>query len=325
MKATNKQFVPYKNTLRIIWVDYYKAIGISLIVFGHAILNNKDVANFLYLFHVPLFFFISGYLEKNDCTQSLEYLKKMFFSLIIPYFIWNMISFPFYLPLSFKNVIAMFLGLSRWNGASWFIIILVLLKVNALFFKNKHYFCGCLMIIVCFLMPLFKVNLPYLSNLTFLFSPFFFFGMYCKNYINLITKRIEGKITLNIILSLFCVTLLLLIYNHSTIIHTNAVIDFIPQFYLFWITGFIGIALIFFICQCFTYQSRFVTMLSSATLFIMCSHYEIIHNITKSISTTYGDILSLLFVCLYFTIQCACIPLVLKYIPILAGRKKCAI
>lgn len=317
-------YVPYNNTPRIIWVDYYKAIGIFLIVFGHSMLNNADVTNFLFLFHVPLFFFISGYLEKNEYTPPLEYLKKIAFSLIIPYFIWNIISIPALgLPLSFNGVIAMLLGLSRWNAASWFIMILVFLKINALFLKNKQYYCGSFLVIVYFLMPLCKINLPYLANITFMFSPFFFFGMYCKNVINLIARSIEGKVLLNIIFSLLCLISLLLIYNHTTIVHTNAVIDFIPQFYLFWITGFVGLAFIFFVCQCFTYSSKFVTMLSSATLFIMCSHYEIVHRVTKSISPTYGDISSLAFVFSYFTIQCACIPIVLKYIPILAGRKRC--
>ena len=54
----------------------------------------------------------------------------------------------------------------------------------------------------------------------------------------------------------------------------------------------------------------------------MCSHYEIIQYVTHYLSRYYNDISCVIFVVVYFAMQCACIPFVLKYMPILAGRKK---
>lgn len=67
---------------RITWIDCWKGIAIVIVVAGH-ILDLK-VAKYIFWFHMPLFFFISGYLykEKHD---YLSFFKKKFFHLILPY------------------------------------------------------------------------------------------------------------------------------------------------------------------------------------------------------------------------------------------------
>lgn len=42
---------------RVIWVDWAKAIGICLVVLGHYMLPNTDVRGYIFMFHMPLFFF----------------------------------------------------------------------------------------------------------------------------------------------------------------------------------------------------------------------------------------------------------------------------
>lgn len=44
---------------RILWIDYCKVIGICLVLIGHTYPNNP-ITDWLYSFHMPLFFFISG-------------------------------------------------------------------------------------------------------------------------------------------------------------------------------------------------------------------------------------------------------------------------
>lgn len=44
---------------RVLWIDWIKIIGIYLIVLGHMSAPGND---FIYVFHVPLFFITSGYL-----------------------------------------------------------------------------------------------------------------------------------------------------------------------------------------------------------------------------------------------------------------------
>jgi len=48
---------------RITWLDKCKLIGIWLVIIGHLNIS-KDYQDFIYAFHMLLFFFISGYLYK---------------------------------------------------------------------------------------------------------------------------------------------------------------------------------------------------------------------------------------------------------------------
>ena len=62
---------------RIAWIDWAKAIGILLVLWGQ----------WIYSFHIPLFFFISGYLAKNSYQLPFKaFAKKYARSLVIPYF-----------------------------------------------------------------------------------------------------------------------------------------------------------------------------------------------------------------------------------------------
>ncbi len=67
---------------KINWIDCCKGIAIVTVVAGH-ILDSK-IAKYIYWFHMPLFFFISGYLYKEK-YDYLAFFKKKFFHLIVPY------------------------------------------------------------------------------------------------------------------------------------------------------------------------------------------------------------------------------------------------
>ena len=62
MAITNKKY----------FIDNIKVVLIFLVVFGHLIERYIDTSNtlmgiymFIYIFHMPLFVYISGYLSKN--------------------------------------------------------------------------------------------------------------------------------------------------------------------------------------------------------------------------------------------------------------------
>ena len=67
-------------------IDILKGIGIILVIVGHSIPWEHplgQVNHFIYSFHMPLFFLVSGYLFKK--TSPRELFKKDFKRLIIPY------------------------------------------------------------------------------------------------------------------------------------------------------------------------------------------------------------------------------------------------
>ena len=77
---------------RIEWIDYSKGILIILVIAGHAIpefdLHLDYLAHFIYSFHMPAFFILSGYLfrYKKD-INTVEFAKKKAKQLLIPYII----------------------------------------------------------------------------------------------------------------------------------------------------------------------------------------------------------------------------------------------
>ena len=64
-------------------IDILKGIGILLVVFGHTAFGKAS--GWIYLFHMPLFFFISGLLFKKHKPPG-RYLGKKCVHLLVPYF-----------------------------------------------------------------------------------------------------------------------------------------------------------------------------------------------------------------------------------------------
>lgn len=64
-------------------MDIAKAIGIILVVIGH---SDSPLTSFVYLFHMPLFFFISGYFYKDEYSDKpLNLIIKRLKTLYVPF------------------------------------------------------------------------------------------------------------------------------------------------------------------------------------------------------------------------------------------------
>ena len=83
---------------RIEWVDIARGIAIILVVLGHSQVG-RDLFNYLYSFHVPLFFFVAGITFRFDKESDFSsFVKKRFLRLLVPYYTFGMIAIAaFYL------------------------------------------------------------------------------------------------------------------------------------------------------------------------------------------------------------------------------------
>ena len=126
---------------RINYIDNMKAIGITLVVLGHAAWLNEDVYTLIYSFHMPLFFFLSGFLasSKREVKQSLI---KLFQRLILPFTFFFLISYLFWLPLNI-------LGDGQASKMQWFdpLSRLVTSKADSFHINGVLWFFPCLIII----------------------------------------------------------------------------------------------------------------------------------------------------------------------------------
>ncbi|WP_103597814.1 acyltransferase family protein [Campylobacter concisus] len=73
---------------RVDWVDTLKFIGILSVILGHI---NFPLNGFIYTWHMPLFFMVSGFFIKFE-TSFKDFVVKNFKRLMIPYFIFSIIG-----------------------------------------------------------------------------------------------------------------------------------------------------------------------------------------------------------------------------------------
>ena len=64
-----------KGNSRLQYIDVLKGIAIILVLIGHRSVNECGTV-FIYMFHMPLFFFISGYLDRMNEIEMKPVLKK---------------------------------------------------------------------------------------------------------------------------------------------------------------------------------------------------------------------------------------------------------
>ena len=81
---------------RVECVDVAKGVGIMFVILGHMI-DSFDAPllwlyPFIYLFHVPLFFFLSGLFFRQE-ERWIPFLKKKFLRLYVPYVLANVFFF----------------------------------------------------------------------------------------------------------------------------------------------------------------------------------------------------------------------------------------
>lgn len=138
------------------YIDIMKCIGIILIVIGHIPITNRFIHDWIFSFHVALFFFISsGYLHKVVPTD-MSFIRKNLYSLIlvtVPYFIIGRIfvgiqNFVFYQDkFNINDVILQpfvsYITGSSSMGVMWFVVALFWMRIAfntvAQYFKQKGF------------------------------------------------------------------------------------------------------------------------------------------------------------------------------------------
>lgn len=128
---------------RIHWVEMVRGIGMFCIVFGHAIRGVGLAGKMVFAFHVPLFFFLSGYLFRDGASLWKDVICKRGKKLLVPYIVFGMLSILIYQLLgrlaadilgkdfyTFRESIAWLLyGFCKANAPLWFLPCLFLTNI----------------------------------------------------------------------------------------------------------------------------------------------------------------------------------------------------
>lgn len=83
------------NTSHLNWIDSAKGLLISLVVLGHISTINGDLKDWIFTFHMPAFFIISGFLfsYNNEKNKSIKiFIIKKIKSIVVPYLWFSLFS-----------------------------------------------------------------------------------------------------------------------------------------------------------------------------------------------------------------------------------------
>ena len=83
---------------RIGWIDFAKGFAIISVVLGHALDDDFSLCVLIYIFHMPFFFILAGYLLNLDKWGGAEnfrpFAAKLFKRLLVPYFLAEILWYP---------------------------------------------------------------------------------------------------------------------------------------------------------------------------------------------------------------------------------------
>ncbi|WP_353853887.1 acyltransferase family protein [Bacillus sp. Bos-x628] len=80
---------------RLDWVDAAKGMGILLVVMAHVPIPDS-LKQFIYSFHMPLFFILSGMMFQSASRPAGPFIQKKAKSLLLPYLYFSIITYVFW-------------------------------------------------------------------------------------------------------------------------------------------------------------------------------------------------------------------------------------
>jgi len=181
------------NGKRIVWIDALKGIGILFVCIGHY--WHLDYA---YLFHMPLFFIVSGLLFTPPCTNSstiADYLTKATCRYLIPYAIFLTIMLIASVPIhTIPSLRAILYGGEQLQGifaVFWFITVLycsiVLLIISSKYLEQAKplmKFVFLLSLIgIGYWMSYMDIKLPWNMNVVPMAMGYIYFGYLIKDFV----------------------------------------------------------------------------------------------------------------------------------------------
>jgi fucose 4-O-acetylase-like acetyltransferase len=332
-------------TERVNWIDIAKSIGIILVVMGH--LDNPEKATtFIYAFHMPLFFFLSGMTFKNN-QKFKNYITKKTRTILIPYFLFALLTYLFWLfigkhfgedanmHLSLVKPLVGILyanGIDNWlsfNVPLWYLPCLFIVEISFFYVSKANSTIRFAILVVLgilgYLLSLTTfVRLPWSINVAFTAIVIYGIG----NFAYTIISQFEKHKILSIISGIFLLGLTYAISRVNGRIDMNA--NHYGNVLLFYCGAFCGILAIINFSQVIP-NSNTLIFIGRNTLVILALHGIIISLIKGVMLLVLKIDLSILndnlLINIFLTLIIVCIsfPLIVlinTYIPELVGRKR---
>ena len=177
--------------------DLLKGLGMFFVVLGHTT-RNLELTDFLYSFHMPLFFFISGMLFHD----SSNFFQKKAKTLLIPYIVFALLSFVYwrfveigilgqipssavdlqlkniFYPMNIKNAYV-------FNSVLWFLPALFFTEILLWFVEKSIYFKSIVAFVVLGVVAIlhfYRPYVPFCISQAILSLPFLYVGTLVNDF-----------------------------------------------------------------------------------------------------------------------------------------------
>ncbi|WP_394789909.1 acyltransferase family protein [Rhodoferax sp.] len=280
--------------MRNVTIDNARSIGVFLIVLGHALGVSDQVILWIYSFHVPLFFFISGAVVKSKFLEASAKIAaaKLVQTLLIPYVFFWVIAYISWLPTYERSSNAVeYANYTMWTPFEGFFIATgkslpmdpALWFFTALFFVIFGYwilrkFLSQNQCIIISLMTFFSERALINDSQNFLVCNldiaaccliFYVMGAVSRNFLDFLDTATENMTHLKIGMALIAVlTLVLVPLNGRIDINNRAFGNSALQFL---INAFLGITVIIFTAKVIP-RNRFLSIVSGNSLTVFALH-----------------------------------------------------
>lgn len=289
--AKNRNFADMNE--RINWIDWGKAIAAMGIVFIH-LPQSQEWFYFRYIqaCTITIFFFISGYLKK-DRGSDKENWRKYWNSIILPYFLYNAIVYPYWFVRFYiqnggmpdfleamKPVIGALLFehnstfAEPLNGPLWYLPAILFMHVIIDLCRKTHYLHQIMigLCIISFFLYAANIHWQFMHNMTpmgiFRRLPYYYIG-YVMGQKKMFKAVRPGRDVLACIC--FLAVSLQFFYWH---LHEGSILPHALLFYPVNI-GFLFCTL--YLCKALNhYTPKFITNNSIGTLLLIGLHFPLI-------------------------------------------------
>lgn len=332
---------------RLNWIDWAKVVAISCVVFGHIPqISGSFPQHYIVTFHMPLFFFISGYLTKREYFNATT-IRKYWHTLIIPYFLYNFIFYPYWFirhlvessNVVWYDFIKPFIGIitlqittsvsEPLNQVTWFIAALLVMKIILSICNHSKKNNLLIIILIVASTTLFIVNKQYVFSHSITTDgflkcfPFYLIGHLCKqNKLMSEAPKQDDRL-----ICLLGITGSVIIYFFGRR-HFSDILIYSLSFWSICITAILGILSL---CKLLdNVVSPIIRNLSIGTIVIMGLHWMMIGTTNVIIAKTlhiegaiiYPLIIAFLLTLIYEILLYPIIILFIKRYPFMLGKSR---
>lgn len=286
-------------------LDIVKGIGILLVVYGHSKIEFGHYM--IYMFHMPLFFLVSGYLHKEREIKSLLLVKmrSLIKSYIVFFIICSIIDY-----LLKGNSMIHELDIFNPNGCAgplWFLVALfeisILFQMTLIF--TKRYVCVIcgMFTIVGYVLSQYHIDIPLFIDSAISMMLFYYIGFELKRNEHRKFKFSNQALPFISLLSIVSFVFLYMLDYKVMHLDVNDIWQnqIMGNFVLYILSALMGVTMIFSISRLLMQKCplfvEIVQKLGCVSLYIFVLHMPII-DICYRIGGSYSTVLINLFYCL---------------------------